>query len=225
MRRLHVVAPHEIFVASGEYRYWRDGVPNKAFEKFTIHELPGGAFLYRVDEDGRDEDGLTILSEALINPEQRFERFNVQSYNPRDPLLLNFKADYTFNPDYVQIGSQVQGADREYDEFALIDGCEIYIKQTLYMGLTLRHVLARDGTAHVFTPQLLALDSSQLQKLIVKSQDIESLNIGRKTIDAHKYQVADEVFYWIDEHGIPIQRQYIHDGATYQVQVTNYAHR
>ncbi|MEO1288295.1 MAG: hypothetical protein AAFV93_11045, partial [Chloroflexota bacterium] len=91
MRRLHAVSPNEVFVASGDYRTWRDGQPLKISEKFTVHELQGGALLYRVDEDGRDEDGLTILSEALISPDKQFERFNVQSYNAKDADLKSFK--------------------------------------------------------------------------------------------------------------------------------------
>lgn len=184
-----------------------------------------GAFLFRVDEDGRDEDGLTILSEALISPEQQFERFNVQSYNPKDSELKNFKADYTFNPDYVQIGRQIQGEDREYEEFNLIEGAQVYIKQSLYMGLTLLNILASEGKAHVFAPQLLSVEQNLLQKIIVEERDIESLKIGNRTIDARKFQIADDVFYWLDNHNVPVQRQYSHDGATYLVKVTNYAHR
>jgi len=225
MRRLHMVSPNEVFVASGDYRTWRDGEQLKVSEKFTIHELQGEAFLYRVDEDGRDEDGLTILSEALINPELQFERFNVQSYNPKDDVLKNFKADYTFNPDYVQIGRQVQGDDREYDEFDLIDGCEVYIKQTLYMGLTIHNILADSGKSHVFAPQLLSVDENVLQKIIVKELDTEPLKIGQRTIETRKFQIADDVFYWLDKHHVPVQRQYTHDGAEYLVKVTNYAHR
>lgn len=225
MRQLHKVSPNEVFVASGDYRTWRDGEQLNVSEKFTIHELQGAAFLYRVDEDGRDEDGLTILSEALINPELQFERFNVQSYNPKDDALKNFKADYTFNPDYVQIGRQVQGDDREYDEFKLIENCDIYIKQTVYMGLTIRNILANSGTSQVFAPQLLSVDDNVLQKIIVKEVDTESLQIGRRTIETRKFQIADDVFYWLDAYHVPVQRQYTHDGAEYLVKVTNYAHR
>lgn len=226
MRRLHAVAPNEMFVASGDYRTWRDGQQVNISEKFTIHELQGGAFLYRVDEDGRNEDGLTILSEALISPDLKFERFNVQSYNPNDTELSAFKADYTFNANYVQIGRQLQGADREYDEFELIDGCEVYIKQTLYMGLTIRSILAdAERKSHVFAPQLLSLEESVLQKIIVQHLADESIKIGRQAIDTRKFQIADNVFYWLDEYNIPVQRQYRHKGVEYLVKVTNYAHR
>ncbi|MGB7341722.1 MAG: hypothetical protein WBC91_22685 [Phototrophicaceae bacterium] len=225
MRNLHVVAPNEVFVASGTYRYWRDNVELGISEQFTIHELQGGAFLYRVDEDGRDEDGLTILSEALISPDYQFDRFNVQSYNAKDQLLKTFKADYTFNPNYVQIGRQMQGADREYDEFELLHDSQIYIKQTLYMGLTIRNIMDVDGSSQVFAPQLLSVDDNLLQKIIVKHMDTEALIIGKRTIETRKFQIADDVFYWLDQHDIPLQRQYTHNGAQYLVKVTNYAHR
>lgn len=225
MRKLHVVSPNEIFVASGEYRYWRNDVALGISEKFTIHQLDGGAYLYRVDEDGRDEDGLTILSEALISPELQFERFNVQSHNAKDDGLQNFKADYTFNADYVQIGRRVDNNEREYDEFPLIYDCEIYIKQTLYMGLTIKNILANEGKSQVFAPQLLSTDENLVQKIVVKEREPEQLKVGRKTIDTRKFQIADDVFYWLDALYIPVQREYIHDGVTYQVKVANYAHR
>ena len=173
MRKLHAVSLNELFVASGEYRYWRDDTQLTTIEKFTIHEVGEGAYLYRVDEDGREADGLTILSEALISPDRQFERFNVQSYNPKDDLLQNFKADYTFNPDYVQIGRRLANNEREYDEFPLIENCEVYIKQTLYMGLTIPHILAGNSKSQVFAPQLLSLDENLLQKIMVEERGIE----------------------------------------------------
>lgn len=225
MRNLHVVAPNERFVASGTYRYWRDDIELRVSEKFTIHELQGGAFLYRVDEDARDEDGLTILSEALISPDFQFERFNVQSYNSKDTMLKNFKADYTFNPSYVQIGRAVQGQEREYDEFKLLHDSQIYIKQSLYMGLTIRNLIAVDGTSQVFAPQLLSIGDNNLQKMIVKHVGTDAIGLRQRTIETRKFQIADDVFYWLDQYDIPVQRQYIHDGAQYVVKVSNYAHR
>lgn len=226
MRRLHAVSANEKFVASGEYRYMRNGQVLKVVEKFTIHELTGGAFLYRVDEDGRAADGLSILSEALVSPDLQIERFNVQSDNPKDDLLQNFKADYTFHSDYVQIGRQTGTAEREYDEFKLMKQSEIYIKQTLYMGITLHHILATDDhKAHVFAPQLLSIGENVLQKIIVQGGDAEMLTLGQREILTRKYQIADDVFYWLDEHNIPIQRVYTHNNHEYTVTVSNYAHR
>ncbi len=225
MRKLHVVSPNEIFVASGEYHYRRDGVALAISEKFTVHQLDGGAYLYRVDEDGRDEDGLTILSEALISTDLQFERFNVQSYNMQDNSLKSFKADYTFNADYVQIGRKIDNSEREYEEFQLIYDCEIYIKQTLYMGLTIKNILLNEGKAQVFAPQLLSTDENMVQKIIVKEHDMEEMQFGSKTIKTRKFQIADDVFYWLDQHYIPVQREYIHDGSKYNVKVANYAHR
>jgi hypothetical protein len=225
MRYLHAIAPHEKFVASGEYRYFRGDVQQAISEKWTLHELEGGALFYRVDEDGRDADGLSILSEALINPDGSIDRYNVQSFNPKDSETKLFKADYSFNEKYVQIGRKVQGQEREYEEFPLLENCAIYIKQTLYMGLTIRDVLALGGKAEVFAPQLLSLTENVVQKIIVKTREKEALQVGRKQIEAQKYQIADDVFYWLDEYHIPLKRTYIHEGMQYTVQLTNYAHR
>lgn len=225
MRTLHIVAAHEQFVARGEYHYFRDEQPMQVIESWTIHELAGGARLIRVDEDGRDEDGLTILSEALISPEGQMERYNVQSFNSRDPDVKDFKASYIFEADSVQIGRTIQGQEREYTEFPLVVDCLPYIKQTLFMGSTIRQVLAKGGSSQVFTPQLTSLDDSHLQKLIVKERETEMRIISRKAIQAAKIQIADDVFYWLDEHDIPVQRTYQHAGKPYRAVLTNYAHR
>ncbi len=225
MRTLHTVAAHETFVASGEYHYFRDEQPMKVVEKWTIHELQGGARLIRVDEDGRDEDGLTILSEALVAPEGQIERYNVQSFNSRDPEVVNFKADYVFEEDFVQIGRSIQGQEREYTEFPLVVDCALYIKQTPFMGRTIRQVLAKGGKSQVFTPQLTSVDDSHLLKMIVEQRGTEELTISRKTIQAAKFQIADDVFYWLDEHDIVVQRTYTYEGTPYRAILSNYAHR
>jgi hypothetical protein len=225
MRTLHTVAAHEKFVASGEYRYFRDEQPMKVVEKWTIHELQGGARLIRVDEDGRDEDGLTILSEALVSPEGEIERYNVQSFNSHDPQVKNFKADYIFEKDLVQIGRSLQGQEREYIEFPLVVDCLLYIKQTLFMGSTIRQILAKGGKSQVFTPQLTSVDDSHLLKMIVEERGTEVVNISRKDVQAAKFQIADDVFYWLDNRNIPVQRTYTHDGQTYRAVLSNYAHR
>lgn len=225
MRNLHAVAVHEKFVASGVYRYTRDGVPLGVREAFTIHEFDGDALFYRVDEDGRDEDGLTILSEALVNPEQRYERFNVQSFNSKDPVLKPFKADYTFQDDYVQIARSVAGQDREYEEFVLKVECVMYLRQTVFMGRTIREIERRENKAQVFRPALLSTEENVLQKIIVQSVGYETIEAGRRAIEAEKFQIADDVFYYLDEHDIPVKREYWHDGAHYEVFITDYAYR
>lgn len=225
MRYLHNIAAHETFVASGTYRYICAGDELAVIEAWTLHELQGGATFIRVDEDGRDEDGLTILSESLISPEGKIDRFNVQSFNAKDTELPDFKADYVFEKNHVQIGRKVQGQEREYSEFDLMEGAQLYIKQTVYMGYTIRDVLASGGKANVFAPQLLSMGDSQLQKIIVEQVAEEVLKIGRKTIETIKYKIADDVFYWLDEYFIPMQRQYTHDGKVYTATISNYAHR
>jgi hypothetical protein len=217
MRSLHKVAAHEKFVASGEYRYWRGEEALKVREKWTIHELQGGALFYRVDES--DED-YSILSEALINPDGQMERFNVQSWNP-----TLFKADFIFNPDFVQISRRIKVAETEYEEFPLLPNSLVYIKQMIFMGWTIANIKNAGGKSEVFTPQLFADTSSQMQRIKIEEKEEETLLIGQKSILTRKYQIADDVFYWLDIHNIPIQREYQHNGQQFRVMLSNYAHR
>lgn len=225
MRQLHKVSPHETFIASGAYRYWCDDTELAVIEQFTIHQLDQRVWLYRVDEDGRAEDGLSILSEGLVNEQRQFERFNVQSHSTTDETIQRFKADYSFYADYVQIGQIIDKQAHEYREFSLIDHCQTYIKQTVYMGLLIHHIHQQGGSAHVFVPPLIASDQTQLQKIVVVERESQVLEIGRKQIHTRQFQIADDVFYWLDEHLIPIRRTYIHDGHHYRAQIYNYAHR
>jgi hypothetical protein len=217
MRALHKVAAHEKFLASGEYRYWRGEENLKIRDKWTIHELRGEALFYRLDEEG---EGLSIISEALINPDGQMERFNIQSWNP-----TLFKADYIFNPNDVQISRRLQGKEPEYEEFPLLPDSLIYIKQMLFMGWTIANIEKAGGKSQVFTPQLFADTSNQMQKIVIKAQGEESIMLGQKSILTRKFQIADDVFYWLDVHNIPIQREYQHEGTKYRVTIANYAYR
>lgn len=225
MRHLHAVQAHEIFVASGVYRYTRDGTPLDVREQWTMHELSGGATFIRVDEDGRDEDGLGILSEALLSPDDTIERFNVQSFNSKDDKIPLLRANYSFNADYVQISTRLGSDERQHSEFALRENTVIYIKQTIFMGYTIQQVLAQGGEANVFTPQIIASDDSHLLKMMVKERGSESVTIGKREIAATKYQIADNVFYWIDENNVVLKRQYTVDDVPHECILTNYAQR
>lgn len=225
MRMLHPVAAHEVFVARGVYKTFRADEALPITEAWSIHELQGSALFYRVDEDARDLDGLTILSEALVNPDGDIERYNVQSFNAKDPTVKLLKADYSFEADYVQIGRKLAGGEHEYSEFSMIENAGIYIKQTLFMGKTIQHVMAHNGKSNVFAPQLVDGQESQLQRIQAESLGTETLQVGRKTLEATKYQIADDVFYWLDEHAIPVQRTYTHNAVPYTVKLTDYAHR
>ncbi len=225
MRYLHVIQPHEVFVASGLYRYTRDGEALNVREQWTLHELPGGARFIRVDEDGRDEDGLSILSEALISPDGTIERFNVQSFNPKDDAIQLLRADYSFNDDYVQIGRRLDAGEREYSEFERFPDAVIYIKQTVFMGQMIQQLLKHGGEQQVFSPQILSTGDSHLRKMRVESHGTDKLTRGSRTYDAHKYQLADDVFYWLDAQHIVLKRQYIQNGQQYECILTDYAHR
>jgi hypothetical protein len=224
VRVLHPVAAQERFIARGEYRYQRDGDNLRLSERWTLHQVAGGAFLYRVDEDGRDEDGLTILSEALVSPEGKLERFNVQSFNPRDPELVPFKADYVFYDAYVQIGSRRASGEHEYDEFALVADVVPYLRQTVLMGLTISGVHAQGGSAPIFNPALLSTEGSRIQKMQVIEREQSDLTVGNATIPAVCYQIAGDIFYWLDPHTIPLRREYTYAGQKYVASLMNYAY-
>ena len=94
----------------------------------------------------------------------------------------------------------------------------------LFMGWTIANIVKAGGKSQVFTPQLFADTSSQMQKIVIKEHGEDSLMIGQKSFSCHKFQIADDVFYWLDTHNIPLQREYQHEGIQYRVTIANYAH-
>jgi hypothetical protein len=225
MRYLHPIAAHEIFIAQGRYRYYKGDELLPIDEQWTIHELKGGARLVRVDEDARHQDGLTVMSEALYNDDGQLERFNLVSDNPQDPQTQQLKADYTFMHNYVQIGRRIAKGEHEYEERQLLENTQVYIRQTIFMGFLIKKILANAGKSHVFAPQIVSDTPSEMLRIQVQAVQRELLTLGRRTIPTTCYQLADDIFYWLDDHDIVIKRQYTHADEIYSVWVSDYAYR
>lgn len=225
MRYLHPIAPHETFVAQGRYRYFEDDNLLPIDEQWTIHELKGGALLVRVDEDARRQDGLSVMTEALYNEQHQLERFNVVSDNPQDAAVDHFKADYAFMRDYVQVGRRIAHASHDYQEYKRLPDALIYIRQTIFLGYLIRDILQQGGKSHVFAPQIFSYEACEMLRLQVVRHDEQTIMLGQRAVQTTRYQIADDMFYWVDTNHIVIQRQYHHDGKTYRVSVSDYAHR
>jgi hypothetical protein len=142
MRQLHPVSLHEKFVASGIYSHFRDNKPMRLLEHWSIHKQPDGAQIVRVDLDGRDYDGRSILIEAWCNPDQKIERFDLNAYGTADDTIKEVKANYLFFDHDVQIGRIINSDTRYQEEMTLPPDTIIYPQATLFMG----HVVAQSAT-------------------------------------------------------------------------------
>ena len=82
MRYLHPIQAHERFLGSGCYRFAANGQTLAKTESWAIHAHPDGEKFARVDMDARQEDGKSILAEALLTA-LRPVRFDIRYENDK----------------------------------------------------------------------------------------------------------------------------------------------
>ena len=222
MRVLHAVASHEHFVAQGIYRVSRDGVERPSTEQFSVHRLDDAeevAYLLRVDEDGRREDGLSILTEVLVSQAGNLERLNVRSSQQSDPNA-DFQVGYLVEGEQVSIDIHREDEHIHHEMQTLYRPSLPYIPQTLYMGMLVAAIAQGHDSSQVTRFDLYPTDDApvSLQKMIVQKLP------RSETIDSTTtYRIADDVTVTLNETGIVTQRRYRHDGADYVVSLHDFA--
>lgn len=223
MRVLHPVAAQERFLASGEYRFQCDDVPMRLVERWTLHELNGGALLFRIDQDAREEDGHSLLAEALYDADGRLVRFNVQSFEAHEPPVAAYKADYVFHDAYVQVGIQSAG-ERQYREFALSGQVVPCTEPVVLMGQTIAAIMAKGQASEVFVPAVRADGAERTEQIVMLQRGQESLEVGRRVLLATCYQINDVDACWLDEYRIPLRWSYTTGEQKRMATLSNYAY-
>ena len=232
MRYLHPVQSHEKFVASGIYKFFKNGVELRKTEEWTIHEHPDGEKFIRVDADSRFEDGMSVLLEALQNKEGQVVRFDVNYNNPKfEGGIKTLRATFSIDNDIMQVGFEMNGAERDYREIELPKFTIIDIPFSIFRGPTTVE-LARYGDKPVpmFVPMF---DFAQLFPgvvQIVESQvervTEEEIGIGQRNIMSRRYRYPDKaISYWIDVNQVVIKKLNAFKQQEFVTQISNYAHR
>lgn len=243
MRYLHAIAAHEVFVGQGVYLYYEDDTLTGEKERWTLHELPGGARFFRVDADTRDatHGGFSRLAEALYSPAGELVRYNFHyfdnSTNPPHELPDEVLADYTVMDDYVQIGYRSGHDERVYEEFSLPEGAILSPHGFIFTGRVIQQALKQaEADRNTDTVNLVDLDyhvygrMAQVSPVTVRLLRVESLQFGRASRETRCYEMArsggEPHLYWLDSHDIVVQYEHrTGDGLTIRVRLTNYAHR
>jgi len=232
MRYLHPIQGHEKFVASGRYRFFRDGQALRKTEAWTVHAHPDGAEFIRVDADSRSEDGKSILVEALQNAEKELLRFDIRYENANfEGGIKTLRASYHIAEGWMQVGYALNGAERAYLEMELPAGTMIDIPLLLLRGRTVMEMAGCEGRAlSVFVPMF---EHAQLFPGIVRT--IQSpmeyvaddlVSIGKLPIKTRRYRYVDQaVSYWIDAHGVVIKRVNAFRQQEFVVLISDYAQR
>lgn len=230
MRYLHSVQAHERFVASGRYNFYKDGERLDKSETWTNHAHPNGERFVRVDADSRREEGRSILLEAILDSCGEIARLDLRYEN--DSFIGGVKrlrATYQINGGCLQVGYELNGADREYRELALPPDTLIDVPLLPFRGRTIAALAERaEAPTWLFVP---AFDYAQLlpgalRQAIspVAPAGTETLLLGKRAINTRRFRYIDRAAaYWLDENDIIIRRVNEYRQREMVAQLTNYA--
>lgn len=232
MRYLHPVQAHEQFVASGCYRFAKDGIALAKREFFTIHQLGDSGQFVRVDHDARQDDGKSILLEAFRNGSEKLLRFDLRYENTRfEGGIRYLNASYQLSDNVIQVGYQLNGAERLYVEKEVPAHTTMDIPVLILRGNVIALLARNEETpTPVFVPTYehvqLFPGVARLVDSAVRCVGEESVMIGRRKINARRFRYMDNAAsYWIDEQGVIVKRISAFKQQEFSVQISEYAHR
>ena len=146
MRYLHPIQAHERFLASGCYRFAKDGRMLAKTESWTTHGHPDGEKFVRVDMDARREEGKSILAEALLDLGGALVRFDIRYENDQfEGGIKQLRATYHRTDERLQIGYSVNGGERKYIEVDLPADALIDLPLLVFRGSTIKTLAERSN--------------------------------------------------------------------------------
>ena len=230
MRYLHPVQAHERFVASGQYRFFKEGLQLDKTESWVIHRHPDGGRFVRVDVDARRSEGKSILLEALQDNTGGLVRLDLRYENAQfDDGIKDLRASYQVADSLLQVGYNLNGADRQYLEVELPPKALFDIPVLILRGST---IAAMTGDNHGWLPVYVTMyEHAQLFPGTLKTIEapvdfagIDAIALGNRKIAARRYTYRSQaVAYWIDQHDVVLKRVNSFKQQEFVVQISNYA--
>ena len=230
MRYLHPVQAHERFLASGCYRFVKDGQPLQKTESWAIHEHPDGESFVRVDLDARAEEGKSILAEALQNDAGELVRLDIRYENAKfQGGIKRLSASYQLEDNRLHVGFAMNGAERKYVEIELPDRALIDVPLLVFRGRTIA-TISSQGSAPLpmYVPMYehAQLFPGTLQSVVSSVEYVgdDIVLLGRREVPTRRFQYRDKAAsYWIDKHDLIIKRVNAFKQQETVVQISNYA--
>lgn len=230
MRYLHPVQAHETFVASGEYRFVKDGLALDKTEAWVMHKHADGGRFIRVDVDARRAEGKSILLEALKDSDGSLLRLDLRYENAQfEGGVKDLRASYQLAESVLRIGYNMNGAGRQYTEIELPPDVLIDIPLLIFRGRAIEAMTKNDGQARpLFVPMYehaqLFPGTLRMYGAPVEFAGEDAVLIGGSWIPARRYRYRDQaVAYWIDERGVVIKRVNAFKRQEIVVKISNYA--
>lgn len=230
MRYLHPVQAHERFVASGTYRFIKDGRVLEKSEAWTLHEHANGERFIRVDVDARREQGKSILVEALQTSDGDLARLDINYENERfESGIKQLRATYQLEAGRLQVGFNMNGADRQYQEIDLPQGTLFDIPLLIFRGMTVVELSQNtEDSRPIYVPMFehaqLFPGTLQTVSNMVDYSGHDMVVMGKREFSARRYRYRDRAaVYWIDEHGVVVKRVNAFKQQEIVVQIRDYA--
>ncbi len=230
MRYLHPVQAHERFLASGSYRFSKDGERLRKSESWTVHGHPDGETFLRVDMDARAEEGKSILLEALRNSRGGLVRFDVRYENENfEGGVKTLRATYQLIGGQLQVGFSINGTERRYTELATPAGTLVDIPLLIFRGCVIQALAAAgDKELPIYVPMFehaqLFPGILQTVKSPVESAGVDVIETGGRATPTRRYRYRDKAAaYWIDRNGVVVKRVNAFKQQEIMVEIVNYA--
>ncbi|GAB4508518.1 MAG: hypothetical protein OHK0046_01200 [Anaerolineae bacterium] len=212
MRSLHPVGTREKFVASGIYKHFEQGEATGTLERWSIHELPDGAQIIRVDEDWRERDGSSILVEAWRSPQGKIERFDLHAMGGKADEIKDVRATFTFGDGLLEIGRSVDHAERQYLEMIIPEPYIASPKSLLFSGFEVMDLAAQPESAIIsYFPTFVSEDTAfkpvAYRQGITHVADEIILDLTDKAHNARRYTQHPPAsnHIWLDRYGVLIK--------------------
>ncbi len=224
MRYIHVVGLHEQFWAGGQYVHYTPDGSQTYSEQWTIHRLPDNAFLTRVDRDGRQHDGHSILLEAWRSPDTEggeIVRFDIHAFSQIGKGIQQARATYQVIDEVLHIGLSLNDAPREYTEIPL-ENAFLFPALSPFLGEYLKALSAK-GELEVLSPKLTF--DGPLAFTVERYTDNasylkqDSITCCGREINAAAYRWHDDIA-WVDETDTLLR---LNTGITCHLELMDYA--
>jgi hypothetical protein len=220
MRYIHPVGIHEKFVASGQYQH-----PN--IITWSIHEMPDGAWMIRLDHDGRATDGTSLLIEAWRSPIAeggKIGRFDIWGYGGAQHAIKNVRARYFVIDNMLEASIQFDKNPQTVQSIPYPANALLMPNMPLFWGYAIHH-LSNSGKGVIFscTPNFDLPETflpTAHERGVLSLGDDEIL-VSNKHITAKKFLMDDNHLVWTDDLGVVLA--YITNNTTEVIK--NYARR
>ncbi|MCE2470968.1 MAG: hypothetical protein J4G18_03550 [Anaerolineae bacterium] len=229
MRYLHPVQAHEQFVAGGVYRFSKDDKALDKTEAWTIHSHADGERFIRIDMDARREEGKSILVEALQNRSGGLARWDLRYENANfQGGVKLLRASYQVVDGRLQVGFNMNAAERQYLEVDLPAGTLIDMPLLIFRGTTIRAIAKRAAERlSIFVPMFehaqLFPGTLQSMNAPIDEDGDDILMLGARQVSVKRYRYRDRAaLYWVDKHGVVIKRVNAFKQQEIVVQISNY---